>query len=142
MNAERLAFLDDLEADLTTTEPSRAVEVGSRRKTTRSSTSLSRRIGVLGATLAVGVSLLTLSANAAYAGTAQELRGYDPFCGVPSPVPRTHSKACSPTRFYNHEYYGQDSAGPGGQKVCYNFLTTMVDFGCGADPGRYTRICK
>jgi hypothetical protein len=141
MNAERLAFLDDLEADLTTTKSSRAVEVGSRPETTRYSKSLSRRIGILGATLAAGVSLFTLSTNAAYASPAQGVRPAVPFCGVPNPVPYSHSKACNLTLYYYHEYLSQSPAGPGGQRTCYNFWTTKVDMGCGADPGRFTKVC-
>src|SRR5689334_1746577 len=102
MDAERLAFLDDIESDLTTMKSSHPVEVGRRSATPGRSRGLIRRIGIVAAILAAGASFCALSASAACAGPADNVRPAVPYCGVPNPVPRSHTKSCG-LGFYYHD---------------------------------------
>jgi hypothetical protein len=141
VHAQRLAFLDDIESDLSTTTSSRSVEVGSRPATVGYSKRLIRRISVAGAVLMAAVSLSTLPAGAAHASTASGVRPAVPFCWLPYPIPFDHSKTCDNfITFYNHDFITAYAAGPGGQRTCYVFLSTLFT-PCGADPGRYNTAC-
>jgi hypothetical protein len=131
MDKERLAFLDRIEADMTTRKPSRPVEATARPVEPAGPSRLFRRIGMFGVTLAAAVSFSALHANAASAV---------PYCGVPNPVAYSHTKSCG-VGFYYHDYIYQYGAGPGGQKTCYVFWSHLSDLGCGADPGHETYIC-
>jgi hypothetical protein len=139
MNADRQAFLDDIEADLTTTRSSRPVEVSSRRATAGNSSRLIRRIGIAGAVLAASASFSTLFTSTASASPAAASSVLSD-CATPNPVPYSHFKSCGVGGF-NHDYRSQYSAGPGGQRTCYVFWSTMLDLGCGTDPGRWKTVC-
>jgi hypothetical protein len=136
MNSERLAFLDDLEADLTTEKASRT---GSRPT---AATRFVQRLGVAGAVLAASASLSALLSSAAYASTAETHTEISVLsgCGTPNPVPYSHFKSCG-TGGYQHDYRSQYAAGPGGQRTCYVFWSTLLDLGCGTDPGHLTTVC-
>ncbi|MFI6294909.1 hypothetical protein ACIBEJ_25190 [Nonomuraea sp. NPDC050790] len=129
MNTERLAFLENIEADLTARKPS---EPSSRPTPAGKSRKLLRKLGMFGFMLAAAASFSVLNSTAANA---------TPYCGIPNPIPRSHTKSCG-LNFYSHDFIYSYPSGPGGLKECYVFWSTLHDFGCGADPGRETRICK
>jgi hypothetical protein len=83
---ERLAFLDYIEADLTTAKSSRSIEVGSRPVAAGKSWKLIRKIGMVGAALATVTSFLTLPA-AMDASAATSVSLADPLLRSP------HSRA-------------------------------------------------
>jgi hypothetical protein len=141
MDAERLAFLDDIEADLATTKSASPVGHGSRPATTGRSGRSFRRIGLFGAGLAACASFLTLSATVANATTvgAATATPAVPYCGVPNPVPYSHTKSCG-VGFYYHDFIYQYTGRLGQQ--CYDFWSHLSDLGCGSDPGHETFICK
>lgn len=142
MNSERLAFLDDLEADLTADRATRPVEVGSGPATAGVVRKVVRRLGVAGALLAASASLSALLSSAAYASTAEATTEVSVLsdCGTPNPVPYSHFKSCG-SGGYQHDFRSQYAAGPGGQRTCYVFWSTMLDLGCGTDPGRSKTVC-
>lgn len=142
LDAQRLAFLDNVEADLISSESIRPVKIDSRPATSMFSKRWIRQLGMISALLAAGTPFFTLSANAAVAAEVGKASPAVPYCGVPNPVPYSHSKACSPLAYYYHEFISSSPAGPGGQRDCFHFLSTLVDSGCGADPGRYTTVCN
>ncbi|WP_163510534.1 hypothetical protein [Fodinicola acaciae] len=121
-NNEQLAFLDNIEADLATT-PAKSRTPGGIR----------RRIGMGLAMAATGIGFLAMTGTAAHAD--------NPYCGVPNPVTYDHTKYCTALAYYHFEYLGQTTAGPGGQRTCYQFWRTFVDWGCGSDPGRFASVC-
>src|SRR5690349_4242812 len=100
MDAQRVAFLDDIETDLT---------AKTSTSTAGRASKLLSRIGTVGAVVAAGVSLFVMTPGAAHA-SARPLA--NPYCMVPNPVPYTHSKACNLIRFYRHEFLSQSPAGP------------------------------
>jgi hypothetical protein len=140
MEAERLAFLDDVEDDLISMKSSRPVDIDARPEAPSKSTSLLRKIGLASAALAAGTSFVAFSAGAANAGTnGAASGGY--ACNTPNPVPYSHYKPCAGYAGYQYDFLSQYSAGPGSQKACYVFWQTFSDLGCGADPGRQRTIC-
>jgi hypothetical protein len=141
MHTERLAFLDDVEFDLTTTMSSTSVDVGSPA-TAGHAKRLMRRISMAGAVLLAAVSYATLPAGAAHASTAGVANPAAlNFCWLPYAIPRDHTRSCDNwITFYNHDFISAYAAGPGGQRTCYVFLSTLFN-GCGADPGRYNTAC-
>jgi hypothetical protein len=132
MDKEHLAFLDSIEADLTTRKPSQPTEAGPRSMAAGKPRKLFRKIGMLGVTLAAAASFSALHATAASAVI---------LCEVPNPVPYSHTKSCG-IGFYYHDFIYSYGAGPGGQRTCYVFWSHLSDLGCGADPGREKTICK
>jgi hypothetical protein len=96
---------------------------------------------MIGAVLAASASFATLPAAAAYATQpAGSVSPAVPYCGVPNPIPRSHTKSCG-IGFYYHDFIYQYGAGPGGQRDCYVFWSHLSDLGCGSDPGHETSIC-
>jgi hypothetical protein len=133
MDADRLAFLDDVETDLTTvpaTHHSAPVKSGK----------VVRRIGLIGATLAASFSFVTLAAGVASASTSDNTALAVPFCGVPNPVSYNHTKSCG-VGFYYHDFIYSYASGPSGNKTCYVFWTHFSDLGCASDPGHETQVC-
>ncbi|MFD1049039.1 hypothetical protein ACFQ1S_27635, partial [Kibdelosporangium lantanae] len=76
----------------------------------------------------------------ASASTADSTPLAVPYCGVPNPVPYSHTKSCG-IGFYYHDFIYSYASGPGGLKTCYVFWSHLSDLGCGADPGHETYIC-
>lgn len=120
MDTQQLALLDDIEADLT------APRVESRRSRGRLA-----RVGAAGAMLAAGATMLALPGGPANAATGPAARPAVPYCGVPNPVPRDHTKSCDDGAWYLFTYVFSYPSGPGGQYDCYVFDRTY--FGCGGE---------
>jgi hypothetical protein len=140
MDVQRLAFLDDIEDDLTTAGLDRTVETNARSGRAGWRSRLTRGFGVVGLLLLAGVPLVGYSATAAHASAAASVRPAVIYCGIPNPVPRTHTKSCNDGAWYLHTFMTSYPHGPGGQGTCYVFDRTY--YGCGgeSDAGYYT-VC-
>jgi hypothetical protein len=140
MDAQRQAFLDDLEADLTTAGPDASAGTDAQPHRARPTGRFARRAGVVGLLLAAGLPLLGYSAAAAHASTAGAVRPAVLYCGIPNPVPYTHTKTCNDGAWYMHTFMTSYPHGLGGLGTCYVFDRTY--FGCGgeSDAGYYT-VC-
>ena len=115
MDNRQLAFLDAVEADLTTPK--------SRSKSTV------KRIGALGAALVATAAFVSLGAPPAGAAAAYS-------CWSPDRVTHSHTKGCGDGAAIKWIYQGSAACGPGGQydilyfeKIFYSPCTGDVDLG-------------
>jgi hypothetical protein len=140
VNGEQLAFLDAIEADLTTAKAQGVPEFVPGRSRGRK---FLRGAGVAGAVMAASVSFSALFAPAASAGTAVAVpRSVSSSCTQPDPIPRDHYKSCGSNGYY-HFYRGSYTVGSGpSERNCYKFHSELRDLGCGHDPGRATTACE
>ncbi|SFB22239.1 hypothetical protein SAMN05216266_106230 [Amycolatopsis marina] len=136
MNAERLAFLDSIEANLTTTKLDRTISDEHKGKSKKSI----KRMAVAAAVMAASASFSTLFNSTAYAITSETPVSVESSCGIPNPIPRDHFKSCG-IGGYNHYFRSSWPSGPGGIRTCYSFWSELLDLGCGTDPGRTTQVC-
>ncbi|MDT4986650.1 MAG: hypothetical protein QOI74_744 [Micromonosporaceae bacterium] len=123
MDAQRQAFLDDIEADLTTTTSNHLAGAGPRPVTAGHSSRFIRRVAAVGVALAAGVPFAMLSTTAAHASTAGSVHpAVD--CFTPRPVAANYTKGCNSGAFVNFKFDFSYAAGPGGQRDCFVFERT------------------
>jgi hypothetical protein len=114
MNARRLAFLDDIEADLTTPKPhSKATAI---------------RLGAVGAVLAAGAALFTLSPATPASAAPVSANATDVSimsdCYTPEAVNHNYAKDCGDGSYVLFIFTNDYACGPGGQGTIYRFNRT------------------
>jgi hypothetical protein len=126
MDAQRQAFLDDIEAELVAPRPGTSSGAGSRSTTAGYSKRLAGKMGAVGAVLVASASLFGFTATAAHASTGGSVRPATvDSCFEPNFVHWDHTKSCG-LAFVSFHYLNT-IADP--YEVCYVFDATY--FGCG-----------
>jgi hypothetical protein len=114
MDARQLAFLDDIEADLTTPKPhSKATAI---------------RLSAFGAVLAASAAFFTLSpaTPASAAPVSAKATGFDVLvdCFTPVAVNNNYTKDCNSGAWVAFIFLREWACGPGGQGSIYQFSRT------------------
>jgi hypothetical protein len=126
MDTRQLAFLDDVEADLTTPKPHSKATV--------------KRLGAFGAVLAAGAAFFTLSpatpasatpASAAPVSANATDVSITSDCFTPVTASSNYTRPCSSTTWVAFTFTGESACGPGGQGTIYHFNRQYFSVGTG-----------